>query len=153
MATFLLESESTDLLPEGFGALIALLLVWTGLWLWIRKFLASCHAQLPEETWHSQPWTSWFLLLPPVNLVWNFHYTLGLSHAYRKSFEDLGRDLPMRESGRTEAVLYGVAFTVGWYPMNQTLLGLIWMGGLVALTIYLFKIHSLAQRYARIRKD
>ena len=138
-------------LPPGWGALLALVVVWLLVWLWIRMFLARCLTVLPEEHWNLRPWTSWFLLLPPINVFWNFYFLLNLSQAYRNAYEALGRSLPVRESGRTEALVYSVVFTLGWYPMNQGLLAVLWMGGLAALTIYLFKLHSLSQRFARIQ--
>ena len=153
LISLLSSGESGNSLPQGLLPLIALVLVWLAVWLWIRAFLVRSLTALPREHWHLQPWTSWFLLFPPVNVIWNFFFLLGLSHAYCNVYEALGRQLPVRESGRTEAAIYSVAFCMGWYPMHQGLLAVLWMGGLVALTIYLFKIHSLAERYARIRLD
>ncbi len=153
LATLLLEENGARALSKDLIALILLALLCLAIGLWIRKFLVRCLRALPEEHWHVQPWTSWFLLVPGINLFWNFYFLIGLSQAYSNAYESLGRALPVRETGRTEAAIFGAVCTVGLYPMNQGLLALLWMGGLLSLTIYLFKVHSMDQRFARIQLD
>lgn len=153
MICLLQNTEDSGLTLLQLLPLLALIAVWILVWLWIRSFLARSLAALPATSRGLRPWTSWFLLIPVINVVWNFHFLISLSQAYREAFADLGRELPVRESGRTEGIIYSVAFAIGWYPMASMLVGLVWMAGLMALTIYLFKIHSLAERFARIRED
>jgi len=145
-------SEAVMGLPSEWAALLALIALWIVIWLWIRSFLANRLEALPEEHRHWRPRTVWLLLVPGVNLVWNFHFLPGLSQAYLDALGERGRELPRREGGRNEAYIYSVVFVVGWYPMNPALLAIVWMAGLLALTVYLFKIHSMAERLARLQR-
>ena len=43
--------------------------------------------------------------------------------------------------------------TFGIFPATTSYQGIAWAIALGALTIYLFKIHSLGERFARIQRD
>ena len=135
------------------AALVALLLSWVAIWVWICRYLGGHLRALPEDATSLKPWTPWLVLVPGVGLLFNFWVFLGIAYGYRKAFADLGRKLPMRETGRTEATVWSVGAVLGLYPAPPVVLALVWMGALVALVIFLFKIHSLRERYERIEKD
>jgi len=135
------------------AALVALVLLWIGVWIWICRYLGGHLRALPKEATHLTPGTQWLLLVPFVGLFANFWILLGIAYGYRRAFEDLGRELPPRETGRTEALAWSIGAVVGFYPAPPVVLALIWMGALLALVVYLFKLHSLRERFLRIEKD
>jgi len=139
--------DSEQLLP-----LLALAAVWIAVWIWICRYLAGHAYGLPDDARGLAPWTAWLLLVPGLNLLWNFFFLLGLASGYRKAFADLGRKLPTRETGRNEALGWSVACALGVYPMPQGLLAVVWLAGFGALVVLLFKLHSLRERYERIEK-
>lgn len=143
--------EEVETAPPSLWPVVALFLLWTAVWFWISTFLYRRLQALPDESRNLAPWVTYLLIIPGVNLFANFFVLIGISQAYMKSFEALGRELPVRESGRVEAALYGAMFCLGVYPMGPALQGIVWMVALGSVTIYLFKIHSLAERFGRIQ--
>ncbi len=130
---------------------VALFILWTLVWYWISSFLRKRLEALPAESRKLAPWVAYLLIIPGVNLLANFIVLIGTAQSYTKSFEAFGRELPGRESGSREAALYGIFFCLGVYPMDTGLQGIIWFIAIGSITLYLFKIHSLAQRFARIK--
>jgi hypothetical protein len=142
------DTPDTNYLPA-----VILLVLWTAVWVGISTFLRNRLAGLPAESRNLAPWTAYALLIPGVNVFANFFVLIGISQAYMTSFRDMGRELPTRESGRLEAVLYSSLFTFGIFPATSSLQGITWAIALGAITIYLFKVHSLGERFARIQAD
>ena len=79
--------------PAKLAALVALLVLWVAIWVWICRYLAEHLRVLPEEATRLKPWTPWLVLVPGVGLFFNFWVFLGIAYGYRKAFEDLGRKL------------------------------------------------------------
>jgi len=145
---------AAELDPTRLGALIALAVLSLGIGVFIcRQLVAHLRVLPPEAAWGLRPWSPWLLLVPGANLIMSFHVLLGISRTYTTAFAELGRELPARDSGRNEALVVGIGAALGVYPGPQLILGVIWMSVLLALTLYLFKLHSLRERYLRIEKD
>jgi hypothetical protein len=148
----LLASEIPETAPEGLWALIALGVLWMAVWIKICGFLVYCAEKLPKDSRSRRPWVTYMLMIPGPNLIFNFYVLIGLSNAYLRAYDALGRDLPVRESARTEAIVFSSVMATAWYPMESTLLAILWMAGMGAIILYLFKLHSLSQRFDRIQR-
>jgi hypothetical protein len=140
--------------PARLAPLLALTALSLAVGAFVCRLLVAHLRLLPARfTWGLKPWSPWLLLVPGVNLFMTFHVLLGIARGYTAAFAALGRDLPVRESGRNEALVVGVGACLGLYPAPPMLLGVVWASVLLALILYLFKLHSLRERYLRIEKD
>jgi hypothetical protein len=140
--------------PARLAPLLALAALSLAIGVLVCRQLVAHLKLLPASlVWGLKPWSPWLLLVPGANLFMNFHVLLGVSRGYTAAFAALGRELPVRESGRNEALVVAVGACLGLYPAPPMILGAVWASVLLALTLYLFKLHSLRDRYLRIEKD
>lgn len=143
-----------ELAPARYAPLAALIALSLAVGVFVCRQLVAHLRVLPaQHAWGLRPWSPWLLLVPGANLFMAFHVLLGISRGYTASFAALGRDLPVRESGRNEALVVAIGACLGLYPAPPMILGVVWASVLVGLVLYLFKLHSLRERYLRIEKD
>ncbi len=125
----------------GGGQLIAMViqlvftLVGLGIAIFILLFLSNCFKALPEEHQSMNPNLVWLMLVPCVNIVWQFFVLPGLAKSFKSYFDSKGVT-DVEDCGEKLA----------WITCILTLIPCVNIIGLVCMIIYLLKMNELKKR-------
>jgi len=131
---------------------LAVLVVALAIQVAICWFLASCFQRIPLEYRRQEPGLVWLLLVPCLNLVWNFFVFPKLAESYRAYFEAQGRT-DVGDCGYGIALAYCIAVAVtsvvGFIPIVSLINCLFGPALLVLLILFLVKAADLKGQIPR----
>lgn len=105
----------------------------------ICYLIYNCFNAIPPEYRKQEPGLVWLLLIPFVNLVWNFFVYPKLSDSYQAYFAAQGRT-DVGDCGRQLGLIYCILAACCLIPYVGALAGL---AALVLLVLFLVKAYEL----------
>jgi hypothetical protein len=128
------------------GIAVIVFLVAMAIQVAICWFLSSCFSRIPKEYRRQEPGMVWLLLVPCLNLVWNFFVYPKLAESYKAYFEAQGRT-DVGDCGYGLGMAYSIAVVVtsaiGFIPVVSLINCLFGPALLVVFIMFLVKAAGL----------
>lgn len=99
----------------------------------------ECYQAVPEPHRSLRPARVWLLLIPVLNVAWNFRVFPGLSKSYKSYFDSVG-DATVGDCGKQIALWFCAAMVGAFLPFLGRVAA---PASLLLLIIYLVKAYEL----------
>ena len=125
-----------------FGCICVFVLIGLAIQAYVCYLLSGCLKRIPPPYRQQEPNMVWLLMIPLVNIVWNFFVYPNLSRSYQAYFAAQGRT-DVGDCGAGIGLAYCICAAVSFIPYLGMLTGI---AALVLLIMYLIKAIDLKKQ-------